>query len=726
MANQNGPELQVKYSVAGMEEVEQANQKVIESAKKTESQVKQTSSTFEKYKDIVGKVSAIAGGAFVTTALAMGKAIYNANEQVNALDKSLRVASGTMQNYERNQKALQDVADKYHKSIFMIAEGYNTLTRETRGTINEGARTQQMFDDLTVSSGKIGYSLTDTTDRLGGFVDKMKQGTVDSTNLSDELDKRLYEAFVKVAQGMNLTAGELNAVLKESDDAVSTVLPKLTAELKNALGDVPQNDAKDLGDRIEYAHSKLTLLLDGLFDTSGGKTALATAADDAGGLLDILNKINREHGIMAAGGAAISMAAVKASSGFFGVDYELDPFGYKGQIDTENQRKVLSKATSYGNGMPIGWAQSGARGGKMPSEYAQADFDISAAAAQNRAEAEEKANQKIIAAMKKAAAERKRALDEITRQEIADSDQRIRDGIAAAEEAVRKHYAERPSSNISGPLMTNTGTVRKFNDSSFTKSHEEFSSPVSMGGDLNYDHIIAQINLMNDAWGRNFVMVTNATRATNDLAIATQKMDQQYADAISSIAGAGTVSTFSALAEGLGEVAAGTGGIEKVGAKVANAFGGMVQQIGEAMIAYGVTKSGLEKALAATFGTPGGGVAAIAIGAAAVAAGSLLKAKANQSQSQAMSRMWDGGIAEPMGTDRIPVMLTPGEMVFPVREQQQLSAMIKRTNTGSINSPAVGVGAYNPNMKVSFEGELRGSTIHLANNRAGLEANYYR
>ncbi|MCF0074027.1 hypothetical protein LZD49_26330 [Dyadobacter sp. CY261] len=726
MDSSNGPELQVKYSVTGEENVKKANAEVIDSTKRVDAQVKQSGSSFEKYRDILGKVSAFAGGAFVTAALAAGTAVYAANEQVVALDKSLRVSSGSMQNYERNQRALQEVADKYHKSIFTVAEGFNMLTRETRDTINEGLRTKQMFDDLTVVSGKIGYTVNDTTDKFGGFIDKMKEGNVDSTNLADELDKRLYEAFVKVAEGMGATTGELNELLKESDEAVATVLPQLTAELKNALGDIPQQDAKDLGGSFEYARSKLTLLLDGLFQTSGGKSAIAQAAEDAGGYLDVLNKIVREHGVAAAGGAMISKGVVGLAGAVTGLPLELDPFGYGAEQTTRAQREALGKSKSYGNGMPIGWSQSGNPNGLMPSQFAQKEFNIAAGLAENRVKAEEKANKKIIDAAKKAAAERKRELDAITRQEIQDSNDRIREGLRAAEEGVRKHYADRPSSNISGQFKTNTGYDRKFNDSGLTKSHSEFSNPVSMGKAPNFDHIIASINLINDAWGRNFVMVNNATKAINDLAIATQKMDDQYRGAISTISEGGTVNAFAALAEGLGDIAAGTGSIEEVGAKVASAMGTMIQQIGEATIAYGVTKSGLEKALAASFGTPGAGVAAILIGAAAIAAGAALKAAATKSQNQAMNRMWDGGIPDSVGTDRIPTLLSPTEIVLPQREQAQLYGLIKQTNTGSINSPAVGVGAYNSSkMEVSFKGELLGSTIHLSNKRAAMEANYY-
>jgi hypothetical protein len=648
--------------------------------------------------------------------LAIGTAVYAANEQVESLDKSVRISAGTQENYARSTQALQGIADKYKKSIFSLAEGFTELTRETRGTVNEGARTQQIFDDLTSVSGKLGYQVGDTTSHLSSFVDKMKQGTVDSTHLTDELDKRLYEAFIKVADGMGITAAELNAVLKESDDAVNTVLPALTKELSNALGDIPQQDAKDLGDKIEYAKSKLTVLLDSLFQTSGGKTTLSQAAEDAGDFLSVMNKIVRNQGIMAAGGAAITMGAAGAVNALtpYGIpDIQADPFGYRGQAEAEGQRAALKGANMY---------QPAASKYKLPSEITKADFDVASKAYSDRIEAEEKANKKLMAEQKRLANERKRNLDEISRQEIQESNQRIRDGIQAAEDAANMKYSTHHGTLGAMGALDSTGSKAIYDlDKGYTGG-TALTNPVGEGKAPNYDHITAQINSMSDAWWKEKLAKDASNQSSAEMSLRLENLNKE----LQQIAVNGSIDFFSGFAEGIGEISVNTGGIEKVGDRLGMAFGEMISQTGKAILTYGVTMLGLEKALEASFSN---GYVALAVGAAAMIAGGALKAQAQKNQSSAMSRMWTGGIADgAMGIDMVPTMLTAGEMVLTGHDQRNLYGMITGSKAGSIDTNNYGSsrgGDRSTKLQIELESYISGSNIALANKKGQRESNYF-
>lgn len=713
---ENGPELKFKYSV-DVEDFKKGNQEVKNEVRSIGPEVQKAGGFMKGYSDLLGKAAAIGSGVFATAMLAVGKAVYSANEQVKNLTRAVEIASGSQEAYARNTSILQGIADKYHKSIFALAGGFTTLTRETRGTINEGARTQQIFDQLTTVSGKLGYTVDTTTDHLSGFIDKMKQGTVDSTGLTDELDKRLYEAFIKVADGMGVTAAELNEVLKESDDAVNTVLPALTRELSNALGDVPQKDAQDLGDKVEYAQSKLTMLLDGLFSTSGAKSALAGAAEDAGGLLDVLDKINRQHGIMAAGGAALTSGAFGVVNAATGLNLDLDPFGYKSQVDAQSQRAAIGSG-KYIDGNAIPWMQKESSKFNLPS---QKDFDIAGQALAMRAEAEQKANEKLIAENKKQAAERKRALDEINRREIQESNQRIRDGIIAAELAVAEKYTKFNGTlgNVKQADMSGIQSYYKgFGDLDF----QQLSNTSASGNTTNYDHITAQINNMSQAWWNEKAAKDASNASSAELSLGLEGLNKELAQ----IEKQGKLDIFSGIAEGLGEIMVNTGEIENVGAKLGAAFGGMIAQTGKAIITYGITMEGVQKALAASFTNP---TVALVVGAAAVMAGSALKAAATKSQSDSFDRKWTGGIADgAMGIDKVPTMLTAGEMVLTGHDQRNLYGFLSGSMPGSLGSNFAGSsgnGRGRTRIEIHLESELRGSTIYQANRRGGREQKYF-
>lgn len=710
-----GPEIKVRYT-ADVTDLKKGSAEAKQVVQSVEPEVKKTSRSFEDYSEVLKKGAAIAGGTFVTAAIAVATAVSNANEQVKALDKSVRISSGSNENYTANLSALQNISDRYQQSIFGLASGFNELTRETRGTINEGSATALMFDQLVNVSDKTGFSIDETTGSLGGFIDKMKQGTVDSTNLTNELDKRLYEAFVKVSEGMGLTVAELNEVLKTSDEAVATVLPQLVSGLSDALGSVPQKDAADLAEKIEYAKSKLTVFLDGLFQTSGAKSVLAQGAADAGDLLSALDKINRSHGLMAAGGAAIVAGSVKVASAVTGQDLNYDPMGYMAAQELTNQRSALGAATKYAGGKSIGWNQKSENQYKLPSEYTKEDFDIAAAAYQNRIEAEAKANQKLIAEAKRQAAERKRENDAINRKEIEESNQRIKDGVFAAEQAAEEAY--RKNNGILGPIgqLQKTGIV-----DNRTRSGEKTGQSFSQsGGDpIDFKKTTDQIAGMTEAWWKEKQAKDANIASTNDLAIRMENLGEQ----MSAIMDQGKIEFFTGLGESLGELAVDTGNLESAGAKIGRIMGEMIQGIGKAIIAYAMTMEGLKTAMKAAFASPW---VALAVGVAAVAAGQAVKASAQKQSNQASQRFWTGGIVDgPAGIDMVPTKLSKNEMVLTEGDQSRLWGVVRGTNSGmGMRTPFSGSGS-DMAIQVEMEYRMSGSDIYVSSRKGKRKHDYF-
>ncbi|MCF2517124.1 hypothetical protein [Dyadobacter sp. CY351] len=717
-SSSKGPELQVQYTadVSGLEKGSDKAKKVIQGVSE---ETKKSGKAFDDFGGTIDKVSGIMGGTLATAALAVATAIYDANEQVENMEKSLRISSGTQQNYEENSKSLQTIADKYSKSIFTLTAGYNALTRETRNTVNEGAPTAAIFDTLTSVSGKLGVSIDESTGEFTSFIDKMKEGTVDSKGLSTELDHRLYDSFVKVAGSMGITTEELNKVLKASEEAVSTILPQLAEELGKSLGDIPQQDATDLGNNIEFARSKLTLLLDGLYQTAGGKGALAEAALDAGNFLDVLNKIQREHGIGAAVGASIVKAGTGLANGIMpGLNLETDPFGYRRQMEAEQQRAAIAGATK---GI-TGWNQPTAGSPyKLPSKITKEDYNIAAKAFEIRKTEEEKANRKLIAEQKRLAGERKRAQDEINRREIYESNLRIKEGIVAAEAAVELKY--RKFNGVLGTMgqASPTGSKEIFKGYEGTNKFA-LTNPVSGGGGstTNFDHITQQINEMTAAWWKEKIAKDASAASTNDLAISLEDLE----DDISAIIDQGKVELFSGIGEALGALTVDAGGLEDAGAKITRIMGDMVSQIGKAIIAYALTMDGLKKALKVAFKNP---YVALAVGIAAVAAGAALRATANKKSEDAARGMYTGGIVEgPAGVDLVPTRLSKGEIVMNSTQQNRLWGFINGTNTGSINQSKYGSGSGSITIDVQMQSVLKGADIETSSRKATRRENFYR
>lgn len=656
-----GPEIKVKYT-ADLSDLKKGSDEAKKEVRSIEPEVKKTGGAVQEMGELFGKASLIAGGTFVTGLLAAAAMVGNANEQVKNLNKAVQISAGTNQNYAQSMSSLQSIADNYHKSIFNLANGFNELNRETRGTINQGENTAQIFDTLVSASDKMGVSVDDTTSSFSGFIDKMKQGTVDSTGLTNEIDKRLYEAFVNVARQMHLTNEELNEVLKTSDEAVATVLPALADEFGRALGEIPQKDAHDLAENVEYANSKLITLLDSLFKVSGAKNVFAQAAEDAGDLLDQLTILSQKQGIT---GAVLGLMDAGAEtllngSGFKGpsLNYAREEQGRRKQTPLLGSKFTLpGEIGNYSNG-PLNLS---------------AGVNITEEAAKLRVEAEAAANKKLIAEQKRLAAERKRALDEITRQEIYESKQRISlqisEMLAANEAAFRKNNGVVGAVAQLAPRGITTGL-----DNGLNKT-QNFTNQTTGDGSAT---TVTAIKNMTAAW----VEEKAAKDASHQ---STIKMNQGLSvlnDELNSIADRGTIDVFSGMAEGLGNLSVDLGSIENIGGKVATVFGDMISQIGKATIAYALTMKGLKAALNASFKNP---YVALAVGVVAVAAGAALKATANRHNQAASKGLYTGGIVGgPVGIDNVNARLSPKEMVLTEGHQSKLWNFISGGNSGSM------------------------------------------
>lgn len=153
---------------------------------------------------------------------------------------------------------------------------------------------------------------------------------------------------------------------------------------------------------------------------------------------------------------------------------------------------------------------------------------------------------------------------------------------------------------------------------------------------------------------------SEAIRALNEAFDKVKANLQQQKDSINSAISTFSADTFSGLGQGLGEaIANGASAIQTAANSIGEAMGSLIQQIGKALIQYGIVKTGLDKVIKAGFALPG--AAAIAIGVGAIAIGALIKASfAN------VKKFASGGFVPGYGnSDTVPALLTPGEYVIP-------------------------------------------------------------
>jgi len=429
--------------------------------------------------------------------------------------------------------------------------------------------------------------------------------------------------------------------------------------------------------------------LDGLFQTTGAKSALAQGAEDAGSFLDALDKINRRHGLMAAGGAAIVKGATAVASALVpGVEFSTDPFGYQ---DSASQTAGLKNNKAYNNGQSIGWNQDPATNKyKLPSQITQKDIDVAAEGMKLRAAEEEKANQKRIADEKRLAAERKRALDEISRLEIEESNQRIKDEVAASFSSIEAKYRTN-NSDINTPGMAKpTGTDLNY-DYGSDKFNKEFSKQSTGDGSAkNFDKIIAG---MQDQVEK---LKSTYKDAGNSISEDVQQLSSNISSALQNAAADSAV----AFGEMIGAALSGGSGFEDAGKKMGLILARMLQDLGKALIAFATLKIAASKVFSNPYVALGEGIEALAVGV-------VLKNKFENAETQGF---YTGGIVKGRsGVDNIPINVSSGEMILTNTQQGRLFGMLDgaysghsmNANYGSANS---GGGGFSGELSTTIKG----------------------
>jgi len=630
----------------------------------------------------------ITGYIGLTAAMKAGQVFLDATKQVQKFENQLKVASGTQEDYAKNTQFLEGLAAKYNKNVIDLGENFAQLTIATKGTNLEGEKTERLFAAVTATSAALQMSVDDTNGTFRAFIQMVSKGNVQAEELRGQLGERLYGAFGLAAKSMGVTTQELNKMLERGDVLASDLLPKLTVQLENTFGATAQESAQNLGSNIDYATGQATLFFAELGKTSGVTGALNDMAEGLGFVLKKLRDLNEES---------------QKGRGFFdkmftlpGQEFNKRLFG--GQSDQEKSKANLDRIMSGMKNAGKNTFQSGAESNVSTDAYG-AQYNIH--------DPNKKAAKQIKDDAKKAAAEAESVINKWVSEQIRASNRRIEEGI----------------------IDFNLKQANTYNDKNIGVNSIVSTSEPNVSGDGsagNYDHITKQINSIDQAWA-------NEAKSQSDASLAAKKFNENAAESslaleeldakLSDMANQAKIEFFSGLGEALGALMVDGSSIENIGDKIAMMIGDMISQIGKAIIAYAFTMEALKTALAASFENP---YVALAVGIAAVAAGSALKSMASKSQQEGTQKLWTGGIVDgPGGLDRVPAMLTRGEMVLNSGQQSSLFGLLNGTHDGR----SLGGGGRN-NAKaqmivVEVQGHLRNSTINLSNKKGGKSNRYF-
>ena len=164
------------------------------------------------------------------------RSVVTAGLQMERYERTLKFATGSQEDAEREMGFLRKEADRLGLSLQSLVGDYANLAAASKGTELQGQGTRDIFIAVNEAARVLGLTAEQRTGALRALEQMISKGNVQAEELRGQLGERLPGAFQIAARAMNVTTEELNDMLERGDVAATDLLPKLAKELHRTFG----------------------------------------------------------------------------------------------------------------------------------------------------------------------------------------------------------------------------------------------------------------------------------------------------------------------------------------------------------------------------------------------------------------------------------------------------------------------------------------------------------
>ena len=211
---------------------------------------------------IASKLGPLLAGAFSIAAIsAFTKQVVETTIKFEGYYKAIEFASGSSQNFARNQEFLNNLIQKYGLGLAQTTEAYKQFFTASTLAGQSQQETNKQFEAVT----KAGTVLKLTTDQMqGAFLalgQMMSKGTVQAEELRGQLGERIPGAFSLMAKALNVNERQLNKMLEQGQVLSKDALPAFAAELEKTFGAASQKNLNGMVNSQNRFNSSIDTLI---------------------------------------------------------------------------------------------------------------------------------------------------------------------------------------------------------------------------------------------------------------------------------------------------------------------------------------------------------------------------------------------------------------------------------------------------------------------------------
>jgi len=193
--------------------------------------VKRTDSSF---KGLMGTMRQVEGLMLGIATFQVGKFLVNSTREFESMENAMRAASGTQEDFQKNNGFLQNSVDSLGLSLKETTGDYVNMLASGKDLIGVGG-VNEIFGAVTEYATVLGLNADKTHGTLLALTQIMSKGKVQSEELRGQLGERLPNAYGIAAKAMGLTTAELNKQLELGNIASDVFLPKFAKELRKTF-----------------------------------------------------------------------------------------------------------------------------------------------------------------------------------------------------------------------------------------------------------------------------------------------------------------------------------------------------------------------------------------------------------------------------------------------------------------------------------------------------------
>lgn len=181
-------------------------------------------------------LAALAVGVVVKQIYDLGAAAVQASIQLQAINNTLRAATGSVEAAGEAYGFVQAEAQRLGLDLATSAKQFGQLSAAARGTVLEGQAARDIFTAVAEAATVMGLTGEQTAGALNAIQQMISKGNVSAEELRQQLGERLPGALQLAARAMGVTTVELNKMLDRGELTAADLLPRLAVELRKTFG----------------------------------------------------------------------------------------------------------------------------------------------------------------------------------------------------------------------------------------------------------------------------------------------------------------------------------------------------------------------------------------------------------------------------------------------------------------------------------------------------------